>query len=60
MIEIKSSKVEDFQIKESLRFLEGGEKGRKNTKQVYSREQQCIALKKDRKREIGGEQKTML
>ena len=36
MIEIKSSKVEDFQIKESLRFLEGGEKGRKNTKQVFS------------------------
>ena len=27
---------EDFQIKESLRFLEGGEKGRKNTKQVFS------------------------
>ena len=36
MIEIKSSKVEDFQIKESLRFLEGEEKGRKNTKQVCS------------------------
>ena len=29
-------KSEDFQIKESLRFLEGGEKGRKNTKQVFS------------------------
>ena len=29
-------KSEDFQIKESLRFLEGGAKGRKNTKQKFS------------------------
>ena len=29
-------KSEDFQIKESLRFLEGGEKGKKNTKRVFS------------------------